>query len=434
MNQLTTFIAPTPNKLMMTALMPINRWVNLKGLTFLHCLPMINKMPLIRGLCDITNINFPEFDKKKLKQTVNKNTVSFIAPNHPEFYTDWMLDKEVSSLVAPKMASWATHDVVNGMGKTMQKFWLKNNLIAQIPGTGNESGKNYSIEQALQGHSVLLHPEGHVGWHSDIVSPLFSGVVDMAYDAFIRSEGKKEVYIAPVVWKLSFNSDAFYNLHKEMDLIEKKLKIQSTKEYLQLNTRLKLVLLNIFLAIAKNNNITVNNEMSVVATHSVILNAILEKINANLYIKAQDHTVASNIKEINKVLKINKNVYTKEIKMLKNAMNHLASFDFSYFKYSLTQENIAELLQKVRIEFCDKTLLDKIHRFVPRPVQSRTAHIRTPDAVLVNKTIELGIGLGMSKVEIKTMMLKTLEHNMQSSLDMINQKLNKEKMANTLWC
>ena len=59
---------------------------------------------------------------------------TFIAPNHPEFFTDWMIDKEISARVSPLAAAWATHVVVNGIGWLAQKFWLANNLIAQIPG------------------------------------------------------------------------------------------------------------------------------------------------------------------------------------------------------------------------------------------------------------------------------------------------------------
>ena len=34
---------------------------------------------------------------------------------------------------------------------------------------------------ALQGHGVLLHPEGSVGWHGDYVAPLMSGAAEMAH-------------------------------------------------------------------------------------------------------------------------------------------------------------------------------------------------------------------------------------------------------------
>ena len=83
----------------------------------------------------------------------------FITPNHPEFFTDWMLDKELAARYAPMMANWATHDIVNGMGRWGQKFWLANNLIAQVPGD-TEQALAYSIDTAATGTPVLLHPEG----------------------------------------------------------------------------------------------------------------------------------------------------------------------------------------------------------------------------------------------------------------------------------
>ena len=67
--------------------------------------------------------------------------------------TDWLLDKVISDEVAPNMASWAAADIVNG---PMRSFWLKNNLIAN---NGGQEAKDYSVNWALQGHGVLLHPE-----------------------------------------------------------------------------------------------------------------------------------------------------------------------------------------------------------------------------------------------------------------------------------
>ncbi|TIR44243.1 MAG: hypothetical protein E5X26_13090, partial [Mesorhizobium sp.] len=88
----------------------------------------------LRGVANIRHIDFPVADQQKLHACCGEGQATFITPNHPEFFTDWMIDKEIVSRVSPLAASWATHGVVNGLGRLMQKFWLANNLIAQIPG------------------------------------------------------------------------------------------------------------------------------------------------------------------------------------------------------------------------------------------------------------------------------------------------------------
>ena len=85
--------------------------------------------------------------------------MTFVTPNHPEFFTDWMIDKEISARVFLKAAFWATNSVVNGLGRLAQKFWLANNLITQIPGN-SETARDHSVNGRCKGQGVLLHPEG----------------------------------------------------------------------------------------------------------------------------------------------------------------------------------------------------------------------------------------------------------------------------------
>lgn len=127
-----------------------HRWLNLKGIAFLKWIPILKHYPIVRGLCDITRIEWYIQEELQMKPLIDGNNVVFITPNHPEFYTDWMMDKEITSRVAPEVASWATRDIVNGRGKKMQSFWLSNNLIAQIPGAGSVA-KEFSVEYALTG-------------------------------------------------------------------------------------------------------------------------------------------------------------------------------------------------------------------------------------------------------------------------------------------
>jgi polyhydroxyalkanoate synthesis regulator phasin len=218
------FKRPTPWRSLMNALTPFNRFVNLKGLSVLGSWGE----SLFAGICKIPTVSFPEADQARLAKAVNRNTAAFMGPNHPEFYTDWMIDKEVTSKVAPHLASWATHTIVNL--PVVQKFWLWNNLVAQIPNKAGKNdvhpGKEYSIESAMRGDGVLLHPEGTVRWQGDHVGHIFDGIAEMAATTYQRLKAKGEnrpVYIAPLVWKLQFDGDASRGLQREMGKVEREL-------------------------------------------------------------------------------------------------------------------------------------------------------------------------------------------------------------------
>ena len=151
-----------------------------------------------------------------------------------------MLDKELCARFSPLTGCWATNVIVNGLGPMAQKFWLNNNLIAQIPGSGGAAGKAYSIEWALEGHGILLHPEGTVGWHRDTIAELFAGAVDMAAEAAARSRSEaqgRNVYVVPVVWKLQFLRDVEARLAAEMAYVEQKLALPAPHRATHLGER-----------------------------------------------------------------------------------------------------------------------------------------------------------------------------------------------------
>lgn len=412
MSQLTTFVKPTPKPFVMNLLVHVNRWINLKGTRLLKWIPLVNQLPFIRGFCDITHIEFSQEDEARLVSYIQPDTVAFIGPNHPEFYTDWMLDKEISARAAPLMASWATHDVVNGMGKTMQKFWLKNNLIAQIPGTGNKDAKDYSIEHAIAGHGVLLHPEGHVGWHSDTVAPLFSGIYDMALQAYEQTQGKKPVYMIPVIWKLSFNKDATQALHKEFNYIEKDLSLPTSKNF-SLNIRLQKLFSNIFNVIANKHTISVIEDSVVSMQQQIVQDLSMSCAKQLGYALSDDINV--DVKNMNKLVKNYQHADLKKVKGMLKDLNNVRDFTFEYYNSTISQENIAEMLKKIRIRFCTKGFKNIFHKFVPVPVSSRTAYIKVPEAISINDIIAQG--------HSKEFALELMQQRMQTTLNNINNQL-----------
>ena len=81
----------------MRRLVPINRWLNLHGLPLLRDLPGLRRSPGLAGLCDIRDIQIPDADQTRLRASLQAGQACFLAPNHPEFFTDWMIDKELSA-------------------------------------------------------------------------------------------------------------------------------------------------------------------------------------------------------------------------------------------------------------------------------------------------------------------------------------------------
>ena len=134
MGVIDTFVPPSPSKPLLWAMTGLNRVFMLKGIPVLRDLWPFSRVPPFRGLANVRYLDFPAADEARLAAVCGPGKATFIAPNHPEFFTDWMIDKEIVARVSPLAAAWATHAVVNGTGRLAQKFWLANNLIAQIPG------------------------------------------------------------------------------------------------------------------------------------------------------------------------------------------------------------------------------------------------------------------------------------------------------------
>ena len=182
----------------------------------------LNRAVVLPHLVRLRRFDLPDADLARLRAAVRPGTAAFLGPNHPEFFTDWMVDKELSFRVSPLMAHWASYEIVN-VSPAAQWLWLRNNLVANVPGGG---GREYSIRWALAGHGVLLHPEGTASWHGERVGPLMPGIVDMAWEtcARARAAGRdRPVFVVPIVWRLRFTGDVSRRLAREMALIERAL-------------------------------------------------------------------------------------------------------------------------------------------------------------------------------------------------------------------
>lgn len=461
--RLTTFVTPRPKGWLIDLLGPVNRWLCLKGLPGLRDVPGLRALPGVRGLCDVRRIELEPADAQRLASLVQARDAVFIAPNHPEFFTDWMLDKVVSERCAPRMASWATHEIVNGTGAWLQRFWLANNLVAQIPGAGGAAGKAYSNDAALAGDAVLLHPEGQVGWHAHHVGPLFGGVAEMALDAAGRraaldtsgvSAGapRQRVWIAPVVWKLTFVRDVDRALHAEVDRVERTLGLAPSRGRLpDVASRVAAAYATLLLRDAVREGLdprvghVAGDAVRIEAAPTVTDDTARTEAAASAGADAtrDGDTPATAALHLDETARLTGAAFeARRIALLDHLARRLVGLGavdraerdgetgleihartaraaerwlrgeaaaavppavradvrralatlraqqrFSPVLYrgdTVTQEQVAENLKRLRSDHCRASWRDVLHRFVPRPVGPRVAHLRVPDPIEVD--------------------------------------------------
>jgi hypothetical protein len=435
----------------------INRLFMFNHVPLLDRVPVLNRIPGIAGVTRIKRIDLPAADSARLEEAVNEQTVAFIAPNHPEFFTDWLLDKALSTRFAPLMASWATHAIVNGMGRVAQWFWLKNNLIAQIPGAGGAAGKKFSVEWALKGYSVLLHPEGQVGWHSDHIAPLFPGVVEMAFEAASQTcntSYPRPVHIAPVVWKMRFIRDVSAALHREMSYVEKRLKLANGAQ-LSLEKRVDAAQREMLArAERKWGRDTTGEALSYGARHGFLMDSLLRVAEARLdligaapepglprsYRTRLESTgryaeFTARLRRVEKAARARRKageVVSEETNRAVKTLQKLAMFmPELYTEASLTQEHLAETIKRLRQVYCRGTLRDELNAIAPLAAGPRVAHVRVAPALNINAYWMKTVDASPDKVaRVKQAILDDLASSMETTLEGLTQELG-QSLRNT---
>lgn len=412
MSRLTTFVAPRPNALVAGAMTWVNRVVMLKGVAGLRDLAPLNRLAGIRGVCNIRQFDFPEADRALLAGACGPGKATFVTPNHPEFFTDWMIDKEIASRVCPKAAFWATHSVVNGFGGTVQRFWLANNLVAQIPGN-SEAARDHSVEWALMGNTVLLHPEGSVGWHSNVIGPLMPGAFEMAFEALRRGRERApglEVWIAPVVWKLVFARDVEPELHRECAYVERRLGIDSPVGGISLPQRIYTIYETLLHRDELRLGLAVSRDDAYARRHATVVGSLVERLRHMLSLESDDPYGLLRLARRSLRESASSADQSSELKLWSEMLTRVmrvGSFAFAPERIGL--EELAEHLKRLRNDYCRGSLRDTMNRFVPQPVGPRVAHIRVPEPIAVHLLRRDVAGL-----------LEQTRARMQAALDAIN--------------
>jgi len=402
------FARPIPSRLLMSVMSPLNRWLVLQGVPGLRRLPLVWQLAL---LCDLPNpgstakvlaVDFPASEISTFKQYINADTAAFIGPNHPEFWTDWSLDKYFADAVSPKMSHWAWYGTVNA-NPFMQGFWLRNNLISNAP-NGKEDAKQYAIDWAKRGYGNLLHPEGTVNWTADKVQTIFGGIIDMSLRTsrdFLESGDARPVYAIPMLSKYFFIEDVSAALSAEIGQIERRLGFAS-----QGQARLEDRFFTLQEHILARQLVAFDSESLQVEITPQSYFAVQRQFQEELLgrLRAIYGERVGN-------LPVQLRAYEKEIKLLRPAgrskpddaslrryreesklvaeIRRLDTFQAEVYATDLlTQEQIAETLKRTKRDLVNVTGLDGLRNMMPVAAGWRKVLLRCGDPINVRERLE----------------------------------------------
>lgn len=389
----------------------------------------LNRAVVLPHLVRLRRVDLPDADLARLRGAVRPGTAAFLGPNHPEFFTDWMIDKELSARVSPLMAHWASYEIVN-VNPAAQWLWLRNNLIANVPGGG---GRGYSIRWALAGHGVLLHPEGTASWHGERVGPLLPGIVDLAWATCERAQAAgrdRPVFVVPIVWRLRFTGDVSRQLHREMAMMERALALPPG-DGLVLGPR--------FAALQA--------ELLRSRCAALGLPAPPDPRGAG-YFAAQEATEAAIVRELEalggrvardpaRIMHRARRATRPEARRqgeLYRELWRLTGFPRDlYDTPTLGLEAIAENLKRQRTGLLTAGWRNALHNLVPVPAGPRVAHVRVAEPIAVHETYVAGGGDAGPRAEL----LAELARRLRGALDALTAELapllERSHRPNPLW-
>jgi hypothetical protein len=397
----------------------------------------LNRLLVLPHLTRLASFDLPGADLERLRSAVRPGTAAFLGPNHPEFFTDWMIDKELSSRVSPLMAHWASYEIVN-VSPLAQWLWLRNNLIANVPGGG---GREYSIRWALAGHGVLLHPEGTASWHGEQVGPLMPGIVDLAWETCARARAANRdvpVLLVPVVWRLHFVGDVSSGLAREMAHIERSLEL-APGEGMQVGERFAALQANLLGHQCETLGLPAPSAPAGLrgAEYFAAQEAVAAAIARELESRGArvEHDPARIMHRARRSARAAPERPERERdRRLYLELWRLEGFPRAlYDTPALTQEAIAENLKRIRSVFVTRGRGDALHNVVPVPVGRRAARVRVPEPIVVHEAFAAAGDAGTTKARL----LETLHARLQGTLDALNVELapllGRYRRANPLW-
>jgi 1-acyl-sn-glycerol-3-phosphate acyltransferase len=381
--------------------------------TLIRILGWVNDKLVLPQVARVLEVHLPQADQAAIHSCLRSPFV--ICPNHPEFFTDWMLDKWLTSRFAPLAAPWAAPDIINGMGALATKFWLANNLVAAVRGEALESAIEYSAGNLAAGQGALIHPEGEVNWDNEALGRLKSGCVQIARRGAARAA--RPALIVPVVWFIRFCDDATAGLEKELDYVQERLGFRSGRLGGPAERMVQLYTALLERETSRFNIDAGKAGQSFLARFDIALASALDLL-AQHWPALKPQTNESDAWELARVwIRAARNQgrdapsnFRHQIGTLERLMRLVPA---RAEKTHLTQEQVSERIKRLRADWLHGTIRDKASRFIPRAVARREVFMR------VGKPVEVAAGeQGASGTEP---MLAALSQTMRESMEVARQ-------------
>ena len=406
----------------------------------IHTLGVVNRFAALNGLLKLRRFDLPAADAARLATAVNPDTLAFLGPNHPEFLTDWLVDKELSRRVSPLMAHWASYEIVNA-SPAARAFWLANNLIANVPGGG---GKAYSVAWAARGHGVLLHPEGTATWQGERVSTLLPGIVDMAWDAATQLRSRADtrpVWLVPLVWRFAFVGEVSLRLTREVAHVERGLGLPGSAG--TLGARFAALMCSLLARQCERLGLAAPQFPAgdPARGYFAAQNAALGELRASLAERygALDDDLTRAQFQLRKAMRERAATDPEGVRRDRGRLSELqrlAGFDPTlYDRPRLAQERVAEVLKRTRSALLTRGFWNALHNTVPVAVAPRIVHVRVPEPIAVHAAV--AASPPGSEATAHAALLTEHGRRLQTSLDDLGRELapaaDRHAVENPLW-
>lgn len=343
----------------------------------------MNDRLVLPHVARIGAIHLPPADAERLRTALRGPTV--ICPNHPEFFTDWMLDKWLGSRFAPLAANWADPDIVNGMGRAARSFWLANNLVAAVRGDELERALDYSADQLARGHAALIHPEGEVNWDNEALGVLKSGCLQIAQRG--AALAGRDACVVPVAWFIRFGEDATPGLQAELDYVQTRLGFRSERLQGPAERMAELYTALLEREASRYELDTGKAGQPFLERFDIALGSALAALSDHwserISVVAGDTPWETGRNWIRAVRKRRADLPRELLHQVGTLERMLRLLPARGDKTHLTQEQVGERVKRLRADWLTRGLRDQLSRFVPRAAASREVFMSVGEPVVV---------------------------------------------------
>lgn len=348
----------------------------------MRALGWVTNRLVLPGIARVTKIHLADEEAARLRAALVAPFV--LCPNHPEYFTDWMLDKWLTSRFAPQAASWAAPAVVNGMGRMMRWLWLSNGLVAAVRGSELEKALAYSGQCLARGHGALIHPEGEVNWDNESLGTMRAGAIRIAEHG--AELAGRPAHVVPLTWFIRFREDATPGLQAELDYVESRLGVHAPR-LAGPAQRLGFLYETLLEREAKNFGIELGrrddgftHRFDRGLTHALQRLAAAWPEYRPATLPSTSVAAARAWRSASRRLPKAAPEFRRQIVVLDKMLRLVPA---AVGEPTMTQEQVSERIKRLRLDWLRGTARDSVTRFVPRAAALRDVFVRVCEPLVV---------------------------------------------------